>query len=97
MKTIDLEFKDIQRLGKRGFSKAESYGAGSVVNEERPLKGVTHKQRKRNTEARDILNIGSGTRCTHCGLLYFCWAESCSACGKPMYFNLGHRDEGARE
>ena len=96
MDTMKLDMTDMLRLSKRGFSAAESVGAGSVTETERPLKGVTHQQRNRNAQARDILNIGSGTRCTGCGLLYFCWAETCSACGKAMNFNLGTRNEEAR-
>ena len=41
------------------------------------------------SEIRDIQNIGSGTRCTACGLLHFCWTPRCAVCGEPMYYNLG--------
>jgi hypothetical protein len=93
MKQAKMEMQDIMRLQKQGYSSVESYGDSSVINKEKPLQGVTHQQRQRNTNARDVLNIGAGTRCTGCGLLYFCWAETCSACGKVMDFNLSHRDE----
>jgi len=96
MEKAVLDAKEIMRLEQRGIRLAEARGEGTVVDEDRPLKGVTHKQRVRNSNAKDILNISSGTRCTNCGLLYFCWTENCSACGKQMDFNLGHRDEGAR-
>jgi hypothetical protein len=97
MEQAVLDAKEIIRLEQRGIRLAENRGEGTVAdNEDQPLKGVIHKQRARNSNVKDMLNIGSGTRCTNCGLLYFCWAENCSACGKQMEFNLGHRDEGAR-
>jgi len=37
----------------------------------------------------DIQNIGSGTRCSHCGLLHFCWTPRCAGCKANMEFNLG--------
>jgi len=40
-------------------------------------------------EGMDVQNIGSGTRCTSCGLLHFCWTPRCAVCGDPMYFNQG--------
>jgi hypothetical protein len=40
-------------------------------------------------EAKDIQNIGSGTRCLACGLLHFCWTPECAVCGEAMHFNLG--------
>ena len=63
---------------------------------ENPLKGVTQTQRKRNLEASDVLNIGSGTRCQHCGMLHFLWRETCGSCSKPMEYNLASVDEEAR-
>jgi hypothetical protein len=91
-----IDLSDLLRLDSRGFSKAESIGAGSVTKTDKPLEGVINRQHNRNAHARDILNIGSGTRCSNCGLLYFCWTENCSSCGAGMDFNLGHRDEGVR-
>ena len=38
---------------------------------------------------RDIIDIGSGTRCKHCGMLHFLYLERCGACAKPMEYNLG--------
>ena len=88
----NLGLDDIERLEKRGIKLAESYGQGSVFNEDKPLEGVTKKQRIRNKKAGDVVNIGAGTRCTHCGLLHFCWTAKCSACGKQMGFNLGRKE-----
>ena len=88
-----LGLDDIERLQKRGIRLAESYGAGSVFNEDKPLQGVTKKQRNRNKKAGDVLNIGTGTRCKSCGMLYFMWVDKCSTCGRQMEFNLGERED----
>jgi hypothetical protein len=87
-----LGLDDIARLQKRGICLNESYGASAVADEENPLSGLTLKQRNRNKNAGDVLNIGSGTRCKHCGMLYFCWVDKCRTCSKPMEFNLGQKE-----
>jgi len=79
---------DLQRMEKQGWQKAESVGAGSVTAPENPLAGVTQQQRARTRNLRDIVDIGSGTRCVQCGMLHFCWVERCGACNQPMNFNL---------
>lgn len=84
-----LGLDDIERMQKRGIRLNEVYGASVRTNEDKPLEGVTLKQRNRNRAAGDVLNIGSGTRCKHCGMLYFCWVDTCRTCGKAMDFNLG--------
>tara|TARA_R110000744_G_scaffold106187_1_gene202371 strand:- start:2658 stop:2957 length:300 start_codon:yes stop_codon:yes gene_type:complete len=91
-----LELDDITRAQKENVRLAESLGIGSVHNTEKPLAGVVSKQNNRNKNIGDILDIGSGTRCTGCGLLHFMWVEDCSACKKPMEYNLGNRNEEAR-
>jgi uncharacterized OB-fold protein len=53
------------------------------------LKGVVKRQNVRSRNIRDVLNIGSGTRCRYCGMLHFCYLERCGACSKPMEYNLG--------
>lgn len=88
----NLGLADIERLEKRGVRLAESYGAGTVFNEDNPLAGVTKKQRNRTKKAGDVLNIGSGTRCKHCGMLYFCWVDNCRTCGRQMEYNLGRKE-----
>ena len=94
LKTLD--FDDISRAQKENVRLAESLGTGEVYNDLKPLEGVTSEQRQRNRNIGDILNIGSGTRCAHCGLLHFMWRKNCGSCNRPMEYNLGHRDEGAR-
>jgi len=59
------------------------------TDERDKLKGVIKRQNARSRNIRDVLNIGSGTRCKHCGMLHFCYLERCGACSKPMDYNLG--------
>ena len=91
-----LELTDIERAQKQNVRLAESLDMGSVLNTDKPLAGTVSKQNKRVEDIGDILNIGAGTRCKHCGLLHFMFVEKCSACKKPMEYNMGHRDEEAR-
>ncbi len=88
----NLGLEDIERLQKRGIRLNESYGASVRTNEDNPLEGVTLKQRNRNKNAGDVLNIGAGTRCKHCGMLHFCWVDKCRTCGMQMDFNLSTRE-----
>jgi hypothetical protein len=94
LKTLD--FDDISRAQKENVRMAESLGTSEVYNDLKPLEGVISEQRQRNKDIGDVLNIGSGTRCKHCGLLHFMWKKDCGSCKRPMEYNLGHRDEGAR-
>jgi hypothetical protein len=95
LKTLD--FDDISRAQKENVKLAETLNqTGSVFNTDRPLAGVVSQQRQRNTEVGDILNIEAGTRCVHCGMLHFLWRADCGSCGKPMEYNMGHRNEEAR-
>ena len=91
-----LEITDIERAQKQNVRLAESLDMGSVLNTDKPLSGVVTKQNSRVKDIGDILNIGAGTRCKHCGLLHFMFVEKCSSCKKPMEYNMGHRDEEAR-
>ena len=87
----NLGLDDIQRLQKRGIRLAETRTQGKVTDETNPLAGAMMKQRIRNRKAGDVLNIGSGTRCKHCGMLYFCWVDTCRTCNRQMDYNLGER------
>ena len=89
----NLDLGDIERLQKRGIRLNESYGTSVKTNEDNPLAGFTMKQRNRNKNAGDVLNIGSGTRCKHCGMLYFCWVDKCRPCGQKIDFNLGQKEQ----
>ena len=91
-----LEITDIERAQKQNVRLAESLDMGSVLNTDKPLSGVVSKQNSRVKDIGDILNIGAGTRCKHCGLLHFMFVEKCSSCKKPMEYNLGTRNEEAR-
>ncbi|MAN60526.1 MAG: hypothetical protein CMI60_01135 [Parvibaculum sp.] len=91
-----IDLSDIERFQKQGIRSDAQTLLGKVIDEENPLKGITSQQRKRNLEASDVLNIGSGTRCQHCGMLHFMWRETCATCDKPMEYNLASIDEEAR-
>ena len=91
-----LEIDDISRAQKQNVRVDTKYNDGVVRDTEHPLKGVTKSQRARTSEVGDILNIGAGTRCKHCGMLHFLWKAECGSCGKPMEYNMGHRTEEAR-
>jgi hypothetical protein len=91
-----LEIDDISRAQKQNVRVDTKYGDGVVRDTEHPLNGVTRSQRARTSEVGDILNIGAGTRCKYCGMLHFLWRADCGACGKPMEYNLGDRNEEAR-
>lgn len=96
MDEICIDINDIERLQKRGIRLAEAQGAGAVKAPEKPLAGIIRKQRNRNRSVSDVLNIGAGTRCQHCGMLYFMWVDKCSTCSKAMEYNMGTRDEKVR-
>tara|TARA_R100001509_G_scaffold161579_1_gene131140 strand:- start:495 stop:794 length:300 start_codon:yes stop_codon:yes gene_type:complete len=91
-----LEIDDLSVAQKTNVRYAASIGEGNVLSEDKPLAGVTSEQRTRNKNVGDVLNIGAGTRCKHCGFLHFMWRETCGACEKPMEYNMAHRDEEAR-
>jgi len=96
METCEIDWEEIARFQKQGMRYAEEVGEGKLMEEERPMLGFVQKKKTRFEKAKDVLNIGSGTRCKECGLLHFCWVDNCSVCGNPMEFNLGHRDDEAR-
>lgn len=92
----NIDLSDIARAGKQDRKADFQYGSDVVSKPQKPLEGITAQQRKRNQEIGDVLNIGAGTRCTHCGFLHFMWRATCGACDKPMEYNMGHRDEKNR-
>jgi|TARA_B100001094_G_scaffold293074_1_gene312690 hypothetical protein len=94
LRTLDID--DLSVAQKTNVRYAASIGEGNVLSEDKPLAGVTSEQRTRNKNVGDVLNIGAGTRCKHCGFLHFMWRETCGACEKPMEYNMSHRDEEAR-
>tara|TARA_R110001583_G_scaffold39716_6_gene127047 strand:- start:14871 stop:15170 length:300 start_codon:yes stop_codon:yes gene_type:complete len=91
-----IDFDDISRSQKQGVVSDVKFDHNKVMNTDRPLEGVVKSQRARTSDVGDILNIGSGTRCKHCGFLHFMWRASCGACERPMEYNLGDRDEKNR-
>ena len=92
---IDLA-ESLEIHKRRGVRMLDLLDQGSQVKEsESPFssKNMEGSQKLRvkvkDTEKRDIQNIGSGTRCMSCGLLHFCWTPRCAGCKAPMAFNLG--------
>tara|TARA_R100001015_G_C4635090_1_gene203440 strand:- start:4035 stop:4322 length:288 start_codon:yes stop_codon:yes gene_type:complete len=84
---MGLTPQDIHRMAKQGWVQDEGDRVDS--NKRDKLEGVVKQQNIRSRNIRDVLNIGSGTRCRHCGMLHFCYLERCGSCGKPMEYNLG--------
>lgn len=92
---IDLEssIEINKRRSKRMFELVSNQN--KIKDSESPFsrKNMANAQNRRvkvsKSEIQDIQNIGSGTRCTACGLLHFCWTPRCAVCGEQMYYNLG--------
>jgi len=91
-----LDIEDISRAQKQTVRSDIHYDSGTVQNTTKPLEGVVNKQNKRVKDVGDVMNIGAGTRCIHCGMLHFLWKEKCASCLRPMEYNLGTRNEEAR-
>jgi len=85
-----VDSHDLARLEKQGWQYAE--GESVPIDEKDRFKGVIRQQNTRRRNIRDVLNIGSGTRCRHCGMLHFCYLERCGACSKPMDYNVATTD-----
>ena len=82
-----LSLKDIDRMNKHGWSKTQELKPAEegIAWEDHSVK----QQNTRNRQIADVLDIGAGTRCKHCGMLHFCWMPQCGACGLDMDYNLG--------
>ncbi len=90
LQSMDIE--DIERAQKQNVLSDIKYQANIVHDTKNPLKGATGRQRANARKAADVLNIKSGTRCAHCGMLHFMWREDCGSCRKPMNFNMGVKE-----
>ena len=86
---MSLDLKDLLRMQKQGWKMDEGAYADPEATSREKLAGITREQRMRTRNVRDIIDIGSGTRCKHCGMLHFLYLERCGSCGKPMEYNLG--------
>jgi len=92
---IDLEtsLEIKKRRNTRMFELMTSQG--SIAEDQSPFsqnnmaKAQSRFVKINKSQAQDIQNIGSGTRCMACGLLHFCWTPECAVCGEAMHFNLG--------
>jgi len=79
--------EEIYRMARQGWT--EAVGDSVQSEDDDRLRGVIKEQNVRSRNVRDVVNIGSGTRCTYCGMLHFCYVEKCGACAKPMQYNMG--------
>tara|TARA_R110000751_G_scaffold122851_6_gene223499 strand:+ start:507 stop:773 length:267 start_codon:yes stop_codon:yes gene_type:complete len=86
-----MNLHELKRLEKQGWKYSE--GESVAVDERDKLKGIVKRQNNKSRNIRDVVNIGSGTRCRSCGMLHFCYLERCGACKKPMDYNLGKTEE----
>ena len=90
--TRSMTPEELRRLSKQGWKYATGESVRSEAGSDERLVGQIGEQNLRSRNIRDVIDIGSGTRCKHCGMLHFCYLERCGACSKPMEFNLGSVD-----
>jgi hypothetical protein len=90
---LDTSLEIKKRRNTRMFELATNQG--SIAEDQSPF-SKENMARAANTfvkvtqqQAKDIQNIGSGTRCLSCGMLHFCWTPECAVCGDEMHYNLG--------
>jgi len=90
---LDTSLEIKKRRNTRMFELATNQG--SIAEDQSPF-SKENMARAANTfvkvtqqQAKDIQNIGSGTRCLSCGMLHFCWTPECAVCGDQMHYNLG--------
>jgi len=84
--------EELRRLSKQGWKYATGESVRTEAGSDERLAGQISGQNLRSRNIRDVIDIGSGTRCKHCGMLHFCYLERCGACSKPMEYNLGSVD-----
>jgi len=84
-----MDAEDLRRQSKQGWKYATGESVRMDASPRERLSGQMQEQNTRSRNIRDVLDIGSGTRCKHCGMLHFCYLERCGACSKPMEYNLG--------
>ena len=84
--------EELRRFSKQGWKYATGDSVRVDAGSHERLAGQIGEQNLRSRNIRDVLDIGSGTRCKHCGMLLFCYLERCGACSKPMEYNLGMVD-----
>jgi hypothetical protein len=90
---LDTSIEIKKRRNSRMFEIMTAQGSiaesDSPFSRENMAKAQSRFVKINKHEAKDIQNIGSGTRCMACGLLHFCWTPECAVCGEAMHFNLG--------
>ena len=87
-----MNAEDLRRQSKQGWKYATGESVRTDASGRERLAGQIQEQNTRSRNIRDVIDIGSGTRCKHCGMLPFCYLERCGACSKPMEYNLGKVD-----
>ncbi len=87
-----MDAEDLRRFTKQGWEYATGETVHTEATPSERLSGQISEQNSRSRNVRDVLDIGSGMRCNHCGMLHFCYLERCGACSKPMEYNLGTVD-----
>ena len=87
-----MDAEDLRRLSKQGWNYATGESVRMDASPRERLAGQLAEQNTRSRNIRDVIDIGSGTRCKHCCMLHFCYLERCGACSKPMEYNLGQVD-----
>ena len=87
-----MDAEDLRRLSKQGWNYATGEAVRVDAGSHERLAGQIGEQNLRSRNISDVIGIGSGTRCKHCGMLHFCYLERCGACSKPMEYNLGKVD-----
>ena len=86
---LEIERRRKTRMAEIATNEGSIHEGDSPFSKENLAKAQTIKMKLRGRERYDIQNITSGTRCTDCGLLHFCWTPRCAGCGSDMDFNLG--------
>ena len=92
LRVTTMDAKDLRRLSKQGWNYATGETVHAEAGSHERLVGQISEQNLRSRNLRDVIDIGSGTRCKHCGMLHFCYLERCGACSKPIEYNLGKVD-----
>jgi len=85
----EIERRRKSRMMEIATDEGQIAEGDSPFSRENLAKAETIHMKLRGRERFDIQNITSGTRCTSCGLLHFCWTPRCAGCGDDMDYNLG--------
>lgn len=62
-----MDAEDLRRFTKQGWEYATGESVRKDASPRERLAGQISAQNTRSRNVRDVLDIGSGTRCKHCG------------------------------